>query len=674
MTHHKIELTAQHLHRFAAAGPIEAVSELIWNGLDADATTITISTEFDVLDTMSAISVSDNGSGIPFAEIAQRFQKLGDSWKRTARFSKAGKRFLHGKDGQGRFKALSLGRVVHWTIVYAVGDTHYQYSARLLSDDPTDLIVADTEEETTAPTGVRVRITELAPATRVLAAHDSVDRIGEKFALYLNQYREVRISFLDAIIKPETYIVSLQPFELKPISDGGRSFAAEYDIVEWRVRSERRIYLCDSNGFPLAERNPRFHVPGLDFVGYIRSDYFAELAELNLIDVDGLNQNVNQLLEEAKALTKSYYRNQRLKETRSVIQQWKDEKVYPYEVEDGDDAQATERQVFDLVAVSVKDYMPDFDAMPASTKRFNFELLRQAVESHPTELGAILEHVIKLPEQKLLELTALLEDVTLSNIIEASATVADRLTFVQGLEELIYNEEHSEDLLERAQLHQVIAQNIWLFGEQYNLTVSDKGLTHVLKKHARLTKQTKVIDRPVKRLDGSVGIVDLMISRAAKPMRAGEIEHLVIELKRPKVDIDVPEIQQAFSYASAVANDDRFSVGHAEWEFWIVSAGMSTAAKALANQAGKPPGLYYESGSTNPKVRVWARTWAEIIHDAKVRLQFYKEKLSLEVDSEVAVRRLKRTYAKYFDEPATGDPDVVDPDVEGEEPVEHAEA
>src|SRR3546814_2611288 len=98
-------------------------------------------------------------------------------------------------------------------------------------------------------------------------------------------------------------------------------------------------------------------------------------------------------------------------------------------------------------------------------------------------LRAILEHVIKLPEQKLLELTALLEDVTLSNIIEASATVADRLTFVQGLEELIYNDDHSKDLLERAQLHQVVAQNIWLLGEQYNLTVSDKGLTHVLKKH-----------------------------------------------------------------------------------------------------------------------------------------------------------------------------------------------
>jgi hypothetical protein len=666
LTHHKIELTAHHLTRFAATNPLDAVSELIWNSLDADADRITVTTEFDALDTMTSLTVADNGSGIPFRDIVERFKRLGDSWKRTARFSKGKQRFLHGKDGQGRFKALSLGRVVEWLIVYSEGIDRFSYTARLMSDDPTDLVVSDAPQATSLPTGVRVKVTELAPSGRALRSIDAVDRIGEKFALYLNQYRDVEISFQGTLIRPETYIISLESFELNPVVDGDRTFPASYDIVEWAVRSERRIYLCDSKGFPLAERNPRFHVPGLDFVGYIRSDYFSELAERNLIDVDGLNENVQRVMNDARLLTKAYYRRKRIKDTRSVIQQWKDEKVYPYETEIVGGPQETERQIFDLVAVSVKDYIEDFDDLPAPTKRFNFELLRQAVERNPTELKFVLEHVIKLPPTKLAELASLLEDVTLSNIIEASATVAERLTFLHGFDELIYNEDHSRDLLERAQLHQVIAQNIWLFGEQYNLTVSDKGLTQVLRKHAKQARVKKVIDRPVRRLDGSVGIVDLMISRAAKPMRSGEIEHLIIELKRPSVEIGVNELQQAFSYAAAVAADDRFSVGHAEWEFWIVSAGMSKEAKALANQAGKPPGLYYDSGSSNPKVRVWARTWAEIIHDAAVRMQFYKDRLSLEVDSEAAVRKLKRTYAKYFSEPlaeeesAAGDSDEED--------------
>jgi hypothetical protein len=660
MTHHKIELTAHHLTRFASTNPLEAVSELIWNGLDADADHVTVTTEFDVLHSMSAIVIADNGDGIPFEQIVERFKRLGDSWKRSSRLSKKHGRFLHGKDGQGRFKGLSLGRIVRWSIIYAEGGQHFSYSAQLVADDPTDLIISDAAEITSRPTGVTVRVTELNPTTRALMSVDAVERIGEKFALYLNQYRDVQINFGGSLILPETYIVSVEPFTLTPILDGERTFEVQYDIVEWAVRSERRIYLCDAKGFPLAERNPRFHVPGLEFVGYIRSDYFAELAERNLIDVDGLDRKVTNVLEQAKELTKAYYRRRRIMDTRSVIQKWKDEKVYPYETDALTIAQEAERQMFDLVAVSVKDHIEDFDTLSTTARRFNFELLRQAIERNPTELRSVLEHVLKLPENKLAELASLLEDVTLTHIIEASATVADRLTFVHGLEELIYNEEHSKDLLERAQLHQLVAQNIWLFGEQYNLTVSDKGLTLALRKHAKMAKDKKVIDRPVRRLDGSVGIVDLMLSRAAKPMRSGEIEHLVIELKRPTVEIGAQQLHQAFSYAMAVASDERFAVGQAEWEFWIVSAGMSTEARALANQAGKPPGLYYDGGTLNPKVRVWARTWAEIIHDARVRMQFYKERLNLEIDSEAAVRKLKRTYARYFDDADTQAGDQAD--------------
>jgi len=90
---------------------------------------------------MSAIVAADNGDGIPFNQIVERFKRLGDSWKRSSRLSKKHGRFLHGKDDQGRFKALSLGRVVWWSIIYAEGDQHFSYTAQLIADDPTDLIM-----------------------------------------------------------------------------------------------------------------------------------------------------------------------------------------------------------------------------------------------------------------------------------------------------------------------------------------------------------------------------------------------------------------------------------------------------------------------------------------------------------------------------------------------------
>ncbi|MGB6861461.1 MAG: hypothetical protein WBE32_11065, partial [Pseudolabrys sp.] len=47
--------------------------------------------------------------------------------------SKGKSRFLHGKEGKGRFKALALGRVVDWTVTYRRDDETLQYkiSARL---------------------------------------------------------------------------------------------------------------------------------------------------------------------------------------------------------------------------------------------------------------------------------------------------------------------------------------------------------------------------------------------------------------------------------------------------------------------------------------------------------------------------------------------------------------
>jgi hypothetical protein len=46
-------------------------------------------------------------------------------------------------------------------------------------------------------------------------------------------------------------------------------------------------------------------------------------------------------------------------------------------------------------------------------------------------------------------------------------------------------------------------------------------------------------------------------------------------------------------------------------------------------------------------------------------MQFYKDRLSLEVDSDLAVRKLKRTYSKYFEEPMSDVEGDADDDQEG---------
>jgi hypothetical protein len=113
-------------------------------------------------------------------------------------------------------------------------------------------------------------------------------------------------------------------------------------------------------------------------------------------------------------------------------------------------------------------------------------MLRQAIERGPDELQIIMREVLELPERKLQELAKLLEEADLANIISASAVVADRLKFLHGLDALLFEPDNKKHLKERSQLHRILADNTWVFGEEFSLTVDDQALTEVLRKHRKI--------------------------------------------------------------------------------------------------------------------------------------------------------------------------------------------
>ena len=186
--------------------------------------------------------------------------------------------------------------------------------------------------------------------------------------------------------------------------------------------------------------------------------------------------------------------------------------------------------------------------------------------------------------------------------------------------------------------------NTWIFGEEFNLTVDDQSLTEVLRKHRKLIGQDVVIDEPVKRIDGKVGIVDLMLSRSVPRSRADEREHLVIELKRPAVKIGRDEIGQIKDYAFAIAEDARFAADRTRWSFWVVSNELDAFARRDTSQVNMPRGQLYNDGNTE----IWIKTWGEIIDGCKARMKFVQDHLQANVDRESSLRYLKQTYEKLL--------------------------
>jgi hypothetical protein len=214
--HYKVEVQGDHLERLANARPLQAIAELIWNGLDADATRVDVtvnSTDFG----MESISVRDNGEGIPYASVPELFAHLGGSWKaRTARSRRS--RILHGKDGKGRFKALALGRVADWTVTFDDDGALRTYTITLIRDNLIDVRVSEPHDATAEHSGVEVRVAELYRDFRSLGDDAAVQELSEIFALYLSDYPGVAISFQGRKLDPSTSIASRTTISLNPIS------------------------------------------------------------------------------------------------------------------------------------------------------------------------------------------------------------------------------------------------------------------------------------------------------------------------------------------------------------------------------------------------------------------------------------------------------------------------
>ena len=244
-------------------------------------------------------------------------------------------------------------------------------------------------------------------------------------------------------------------------------------------------------------------------------------------------------------------------------------------------------------------------------------------------------------------MTELLDRTTLTAIISASRIIADRLEFLGGLEMLVFGD-LKERVRERTQLHRVVAENAWMFGEQYHLSVDDQSLTEVLKKHIQAKGLEIEIDQPVKRLDGTRGIVDLMFSRNISLAGSEDREHLIVELKRPNVKIDAAALTQVKSYAFAVAEDERFRDINTNWVFWAVSTDMEPSARRDVTQRDRPRGMLYQGDE--PRVTIWVKTWSEIINECKARLRFFEEKLNYTPDRDSSRAHLKSTYQKYLAE------------------------
>lgn len=647
--------------RQTRAKPVPALAELIWNALDADATRVGVELTYgDLAGGLSRILVHDNGAGIRRDEAATLFGNLGGSWKRLTRETPEGHRRIHGQEGRGRYKAFALGKAVTWTVVHGENGNARKFDIRLRQADLTNVLISE-DNATKEPRGVSVEIVDLNHDFRVFETDEGRQDLAEIFALYLINYANVSVEIAGRPLDPASAVASQHTVPLADIvAEDGNRHLAEVQIIEWRAETRKTLYLCSRDGFPLDQVETRFQIPGFSFSAYLKSSYIEALQTEGHLGLAELDARLTPVVDQARQVIKDYFRERAAAQARSIVDEWKEAQVYPFQGEPMSSVERAERQVFDIVASQVQQLAPDLGGGSQKGQALHLRMLRNALERGPEELQTILREVLGLPVKKQKELAALLQETTLSAIITAARVVGDRLKFLDALEAILFDPDKKARLKERTQLHKILAENTWIFGEEYNLWVSDKGLRKVLEKHRDKLDPSIDIEGAVAVYDQKTAIVDLMFSRSARRHRTNDIENLVVELKAPKVIIGSDEIVQTKKYQQAVVGDERFStVPGLRWHFIVVSNAYDAYAQNEIDSGPDPDRrLIARTGTTTVAIK----TWGEIIEENRARLQFFQEHLQHSADDSQALKYLQERHAALLDGVLDPVSSVADPD------------
>jgi hypothetical protein len=379
---------------------------------------------------------------------------------------------------------------------------------------------------------------------------------------------------------------------------------------------------------------------------FIQSIFIETLHKQNELNLAELNPHLLDIIEQSKELAREYVRKRLHVYSKEFINELKTANLYPYYGKAKDNIEIAKRQVFDIVALQINEYLPTFSEQDNTSKKLTLLLVKEALENNTASLQKILTEVIGLSDEKKEELADILEKTSLDNIIDTMRTITDRIDFLNGLELLIYDKKHSKNVKERKHLHKIIINETWIFGDDYTYGADDLTLKNVLREYFKYLGREDFEEIVNSNDNSDLGTIpDVCLWKQYNLGKADYYENLVIELKRPTKDAGFDELNQIQSYANKVSNDTRFPKEKTNWTFILLVHNIKDELNATVEQEHRRYGHVQESKNVN----VFILRWSDIIQAARARYKYIKDKLDLNFQTnEDALALLREKYKKYL--------------------------
>lgn len=628
----EVVITEEAIKKLFKIPAIIALSEAIWNAIDAKAKNIYIEFTKNQLGAIQEIRITDDGDGIPFDKFEEYFLQYQKSWKREAEGD------FHGKNGEGRFKLLAISKNIEWKTIFKTDNNEKEFSIKISKNNPKHFEYS-TPKITQEKFGTQVILTQLEDKAKELNSDTTFYNLIAIFALQLKKRINLKIFLDNNELTPNTFILEESSGVLE-FKIENESFNINYTFIAWtkefKFNDNKHTYFFDEKETYITEKPSGIQGNFIKHSVFLKSNYFKTF--------DGLNEELQNKIGKIRDLYKKelfdFLLQIRQKQAEKIYSDFTTKNYYPFGQKNSKESleEKALKEIYDLCAFKLLEEDPKLLNSKEHSIKLLFKLLKKVVEKEEN-VGKIISEVLELDETTSSKFVNLLDSTPLPSIITYLDEVVRKLTFLDVLEELVHDEEYKKKLKERSQLHKIIEKETWIFGNEFENKVgtSDKGFSEVIKQYMEINDlpQTEIeqiiadfnADKKedhLKRL-----IPDLYLWHDYKLNGNTEVKNLIIELKAPKVKISYKEIEQIQKQRRGIQQNTRYAVTNSnKWIFYVISSEINPTI-IKDELKGENNDILYEDENKN--FIVYCKTWDELIRKAKLSLNKQKEDLQIQI-------------------------------------------
>ncbi len=616
--------------------PQRAIAEYIWNGFDAHATEVRVSTTSEkVYDSIIKISVNDNGEGIVYEQLPVVFKKFYESHKSIK--GNVDSRFSRGKNGYGRFTFFKFAEKAEWDTVYKKDECLYKYNIDINAQKLTDYNPTAPEKCTEPSTGTTVVFTNINndDLSTPWVKEKLIPFLKAEFAWYFKVYPERRLYINGTLLDCSSVIADSEVFDLPIKLDGVDDELFHIYFFQWSAKPQdeySRFYFMSADGDLKYQKTTLYNNKGDCFWHsvLIKSTFFNSLTDIEDDDEHNLFSSLpeRRVFKALKDRLNEYLGKKRRPFLRAkaevLIDNFESEDLFsfigksPWEEERKKYLQFFIKELFEVEPAV-------FTKLNSAQKRIFIRLLDQVMDTdHNESLFKILGELVDLEEDDKDRFAKILATTKLKNIVATIQLIEDRLETIKALK--LINFDHSLKAGEVKHLQKLIEHHYWIFGEEYRFVCAEEvRFQEALNRYKYFlhgVTEKEYVEHPDKYKE-----MDLFIT--GQDFKYSSPSNLVVEIKSPTSvpKLNMSHYSQINTYMNVIRKQEGFNDPNTSWTFILIGLSIDD----VAEQQIKEPltGLCIKKDNYS----LYMKTWAQVLNEADSRFKYLKEKMEIVRDN-----------------------------------------